>query len=405
MPFLIQHGWGTGSGDDDKIRRALQHGIASGVIFGPDTVRPDPLERYVRQLRADHSDIEIFIDPQVYVATIDNANYKRLVDYQDKYFEINLDRQSFRPRFIQHLVRRTFGWQLANRVSGIISPGVQVQGFGSDWARIAMLLAQESCDYKQEQEIEIPLYVTIAVSEESFQDFQLMNEFLDELTNLEVDGFYLLIFQRGSEYRRSVDLAALSNILHFIYSLGEVNEFPVIVGYADLNGYLYRTVGASHFASGWSHNLRRLTEDRWSAGAGGARPRPRYTSLQLMNTILINPELRRIFEEGQILRVIHNSQFDRVFSGNRRPQSITWPETSYHMQYLFVCSELERSIRQGNLSQRCRRARSTIAGATRLYSALIDNHHVEFSPESGSRHLSVWQVGLQEFCARVGISL
>jgi len=405
MSFLIQHGWGKGSGANDKIKRALDERIASGVIFGPDAETPNRLENYIRALRADYPRAEVLIDPQVYVATIDGANYKHLVDYQDRYFEVNLRPTSFRPRFIQHLVKRTIDWQISNNVSGLICPGVRIQGFASAWAQIAVSLIQESLDYKSTLDVELPVYATLAVSAESFTDPEMVNEFLDALTVLEVDGFYVIIFQAGSEYRRAVDVNVLPSIMWLLYSLGEVNRFRVIVGYADLNSYLYRTVGASDFASGWSHNLRRLTEDRWSSTGGGRRPSPRYTSLQLMNSILVDPELRRVFEERQPRKVISNSPFDSVFSGATFPSRALWTEFLSHMHYLFVCSKIENLVPTSDLREKCRRARARILQASRVYIDLEDNHNIEFSPYSSSRHLGVWEVALQEFCAQAGISL
>lgn len=405
MSFLIQHGWGKGSDQNDRIRRSLEGNIGSGVIFGPDAEAPGSLESYISALRLEYPDAELLIDPQVYVATLEAPNYKRLVEYQDRYFEVNLGRGSFRPRFIQALVRRTIDWQLGSNVSGVICPGVRIQGFGSPMAQIAIALAQEACDYAQEMGVEQPLYATIAVSEESFRDTEMMNEYLDELTTLEVDGFYFVIFERGAGYRSAVAQDILPNVLRFIYSLGEVNLYRLLAGYADLNGYLYRIVGASAFASGWSQSLRRLTEDKWAERTGGRRPRPRYTSVPLFNSIPIDPDLRRIYEEGQITRVLANSPFDGVLARDTPPTGVNWTEFLDHMQYLYVCSQVEAMVPRENLEARCRRARSTIVRAIQLYADLSDNHNIIFSPQSDARHLGIWQVGLQDFCAQVGISL
>jgi hypothetical protein len=405
MSFLIQHGFGKGQGSDDKIYHALHNHIADGVIFSPDAQTRESLENYIRELLTEFQDIQVLIDPQIYVATLDNPNYKQLTQYTDVYYESNLTRRSFSPRFTQSLVRRTFEWQHTNNITSFISPGVRIRGLRSPWAQIAFTLAQESCDYKHEQNLSEPLYITLAIAEESFRDFDLLNQFLDEITTLETDGFYLLIFQAGSDYGRSMDSTVLSNFLYFLYSLGEINQFNIIVGFADLCGYLFRTVGAQYFASGWSHNQRLLSKNRWCGGGGGRQPLPRYTSLQLLNTILVSPELRSIHREGQIQRVISNTLFDRGFSRTTPIDDVPWTKRQSQMQYLSVCSQLDQRINPGNIIERCQSARSLINSAHRLYVDLQESNNIVFSPESGSRHLIIWLQALDEFCTKANIQL
>jgi len=101
--------------------------------------------------------------------------------------------------------------------------------------------------------------------------------------------------------------------------LGHINDLEVVNGYSDFCGILYRAVGSAAFATGWSQGLRQFHKRAFTKQKpGGQAPRLRYTSLPLLNSILLS-ELQQIYEIDRLDDAVVGSIFGRRHHTGREP--------------------------------------------------------------------------------------
>lgn len=395
--FLIQHGWGKGA----KITGAIADGDCDGVIMGPCDEAPPSLAALATEVA--NAGLEVLLDPQFYVFTLPQPNLKRLPDYP--YSHPGLRPTDFSARRVSSLVSECLNYQVGLPVTALVGPSVIQNSLSDQWAQVATTLTAESIAWREDTEDDRPLFCSLILGEETLSDRENLDEFLDTLTELDCDGFYLIVSRSSGTYDLVLETTRLTNLLLSIHSLTEINEFRVIVGYADLLGLLYRAVGAETFGSGWYNTIRRFHTDRWLGTGGGRAPRPRYTSESLLNNILVETEMRSIAERGRLDEIIGSSARDNAFrAGAPRVDQVPWNQEDQHRHYLYVCKQLDDAL-SGTLVGRLQTLIRRIDEARTLYSDLTQNESVVFTPETGPRHLGVWMAALDAFAAEVGISL
>ena len=125
----------------------------------------------------------------------------------------------------------TLAWQDNLNVSAVVSPTVLVDAHTSRWAQIAMMLAQETISQHQANK---PLLISLVIAEEALQETQLVDGWLNEITQMDVDGFYLVIRRLSEAYSQQSEPDILTSLLRVCYSLAEINEYKVFVGYSDM---------------------------------------------------------------------------------------------------------------------------------------------------------------------------
>lgn len=137
-------------------------------------------------------------------------------------------------------------------VTYLVSPTILFDGFRDNWSQISLNMAVESLDYHSTMlENPRPLLVSIVVSETAFQTIDAMEEFLDALTELDVEGFYIIVRRNANYPQRAMESTLFSRFLYFCYVLAEINRYRVIVGYSDWHSFLIEAVGVSYTACGW----------------------------------------------------------------------------------------------------------------------------------------------------------
>lgn len=396
--FLIQHGYQKGT----KIHDAVRAGSSAGVIWSPGDERPDALAAAIRDPA--YAAVSQAVDPQVYVSGLASASLKRLPDYG--YFRGNLQPRHFTASSVVQLASDVLDWEAALPVSVVLAPSVAIDSATGRWAQVATLLTEASVSNWRARNDTRSIYATVAIRDSVLANEIEVNTLLNEITAWDCDGFYLLFeIDPNLDPTKQDDL--LERALWITYSLGDLNEFPVWVGYAGLGGYAFRAAGASAFAAGWWQKLQYWTPDHWLEGGGGRQPRPRAVLDSLLGSILIETELAAIRRAdnqlyadlvsgvGPLSAALRQSSPSTVAGATDRDQQAA--------QLFAVCSELDgRPV--GSFDQRGRQLLNDIAGTLDLHRR-IRQTGLQLELGSGPRRVNVWQNALEGLAARLGVNL
>ncbi len=385
MTIFAQHGWGK----TDKIHRGFADGVIHGMILSPRDELPANIGSFLSEIQLEYPSAECFVDPQFHIGTISPVNDGKLTRYP--HYHSHLDPTSFSPAEIQAYVRDTLTWQSTLSVSGIFSPTVIVEDLASQWAQIAMMMAQETINQYRDSK---PLYVSLVIGEGALRQQLQVDNWLDELTRLDVDGFYLVVQRSSDIYRQHFDPDVLFSLLRVCYSLSELNNYRVISGYTDMIALLVHAVGVNATASGWSVGLRQFTLRRFTPGTFGRQPRPRYTSSPLLNSIYVT-ELDGIHAGGQIARVLSSTPVDQRFTGANNPENVAWPRDDAAVHHWHALANVVQSVSASRTADRLDAAQGCIAHARGVYAQT--GRLVPFTNETGPTHLDQWLDALRRF--------
>ena len=381
MTILAQHGYGK----SDKIGQGIADGSIQGVILSPRDERPSNLAEFLSTIP---SNVERLVDPQFYAGTIADPRVGKLPDYD--HYATNLTTASFSAVAIRDFVRETLNWQDDLNVSATVSPTVLVDALSGRWAQIAMMLTQETVTQYASNR---PLLISLVIAEEALREVGLVDAWLNELTQLDVDGFYLVVRRLSEDYRQQYDPDVLASLLRVCYSLAEVNGFRVFVGYCDLMTLLLHSVGVTGTGAGWYYSLRQFGLRRFQQVSGGRQPLPRYTSRPLLNSIYVN-ELDVIYNSGRVVDVLSATNYDGRFNGNYNPLNVGWPPRDAALHHWNVLSDITHSISGASVSARLDSVRSLIGQALALYNQI---NPLIFRTETGPTHLDQWLNALNRF--------
>lgn len=372
---------------------------AAGAIWSPADEKPDLLAERMRNA-AEHGATQA-LDPQLYVAQLDDANPKRLLDHE--LFEIPL--RNFSARNLAAMVERVLEYQVDLEVTHLISPTFSVSSVSDRSAQIALNLAETTIDIVAEREKDgeelPPLLLSTAIERPVLADKDSVNALLDELTKHDVLGHYLL-FEIDPDSDGSRQAALLAEALYAVYTLSVVQGRNVWVGYAGLSGYLYRAVGANAFAAGWFQKQQWWSPAHWSGagGGGGKPPRPRIFLDCLLGSLLVETELANVRSQR-----IDADLADDLLSGCGalaeafRTGSSTEPDRAEcAAQLLEVCSELDGRI--GDDTQASLELIETDLAEARTLYERIDDAGVTLEGRSSDTQLSVWEEALAQFRKR-----
>ncbi|MDP8239659.1 MAG: hypothetical protein P9X24_11270 [Candidatus Hatepunaea meridiana] len=396
MSILAQCGYGRGQ----KIEKGIDAGLIDGVIMSPRDERRQRLESDIQTWREAYPDAMILFDPQFYASKFTNPRDGHLSEYE--YYKNNsgLKRTHFSPSLIQKYVKECLDYQiniLGENPEYLISPSISIDDFYDHWSQIAINLAIESADYHSSLNNPPPLLISIVVSETAFRSLPSVEEFLDILTELEVEGFYLLIKRDANYLVHAYEPTAYSNILYFCYILSVINGYKIISGYSDWHSFLLHTVGVNYTACGWYQNLRYFSLARFQPSTGGTRPRKRYSSIPLLSNPLINPEFNSIFISGYIQNALSESNYDYILLNGPISGEGNWSdEISCFAHWYSLKTIVERIESHALVADRIIEANLIIQSAQQLYLQL-ENAGINFDPSTGPNHLDEWLSGLNEF--------
>ncbi|MHB8927618.1 MAG: hypothetical protein ACYC9Q_08160 [Bacillota bacterium] len=398
MTVLAQHGYGK----SDKIQTALREGVLGGLVLSPKDEEPSKMYDYIDLLRGEFGgNIAILFDPQFYATTIPSCRDGYLTGYP--YYQPGLTRGRFISQSdIHQYALNALKYQANLNLSGLMSPAILFQDFRDPWSQIALSMLRESIDVHASLSGAPPLYLSIVVDENAFKNRDALDEFLDLVSAWDFAGVYLVVRRNDPNYPAFFEESVLANLMYLVYVLGKVNEVEVVCGYTDLAGILLRAVGARAIASGWFNSLRQFSLNRFLPATGGKQPRPRYTSAQLLNSILVVPELAAIHTLGMLPSVLSGTSRDSVMSGSN-PANASWtPSTSCLHHWEVLSSQTRRFASQESISANLDLLRNTINQAIGLY-RVLSAAGVPFEAATGPRDLEVWLRAVAAFRAEVNV--
>ncbi len=391
MTVLAQHGWGK----TDKIERGLNSGSIQGVIMSPRDESPNNLASFLSYIQADHPSAECLVDPLFHIGTVDPVRDLRLPHYP--HYRRHLTPVAFSPAAISDFVKNTLNWQRDLDVTAIVSPTVIVDDLTSRWAQIAMMMAQETVNQHDGAK---PLIISLVVWEEALRQRALVDAWLDDLTQMDVDGFYLVVRRASENYRQHYDPDILASLLRVCYSLADLNQYRIFVGYTDMVTLLLHAVGVTGTGAGWYATLKQFTLRRFQPSTGGRRPRARYSSRPLLNSIYIT-ELDSIYNGGNVAAILSNTSFDTRFQGTTNPENVPWPDNEAMLHHWHVLGDITQSLTGNTVRDRLDSVSNLITVARAIYLQL--EPLVPFTTDTGSTHLDQWLDGLNRFRADVGV--
>lgn len=310
MKLYAQQGYGTGSGDNDRIIRGLTNGHIQGAIISPKDFPIERTQALLETMKTDFPHADRLFDPQCYASVMahdPDSRMGKLVSEGYPYFQARRRSQLETPETVLSDLESCLTFQANLPVSAAIAPGIVIrQRFNSVEAVIAKNFMRKASSVWRSVGDKRPLYVTLAMDAEALQDRHELEEFLSDITVLESppDGFYLLVHYPTSEIAPElVDPRTLAGWMMMNHSLS-INGFDVINGYSDVLTPFLAAAGGTAGATGWFNTQKVFSLDRFSPPSpGGRRPVWRYLSKALLNSIR--------FDELQLLR----GRFPEVLNG------------------------------------------------------------------------------------------
>lgn len=350
MTFYVQHGYGKA----DKLNRLGGAGRIGGVILSPADEGWDTMRQTVRDMRT--RGVATLLDPQTYAYSIPDA----VARCHDE-FGLDFGPLTWGSLTAADVDRHVAAVIAANDGLGIdgpvIAPTARQLSFADPWTPFALQYARAV-----RAATDRPILASVVIEESGLGDWTAVEQWLDIATTLDVAGFYLIVGRRGA-YPAAWDTGLLVNLLRIVYRLAILNEFEVLVGYADIAGLAALAMGADAIASGWSYRQRHFLSERWIPRRGGAQAIPRVTSVGLMASILAVGEGQAASRSALAARVIPDAtlraRIDRDAGG--------WSNPEAQVQYLEALSALVREIEaDGDTSQRVNRLVAMVADARTL---------------------------------------
>lgn len=396
MKIYAQHGWGKG----DKLDRGFRDGVISGVILSPHDEEPTDLRTYVESLSSFRPRPDVLCDPQAYVSLIRDANEGKLPQYQ--FYRQDLGLRDFgTARNIQRLVRETIDFQRAIDLTHIVSPTIIAESFTDRSAQIAISLAQETIDYWASVTGDRRrLLISFVFSEDALTHSDQVAEFLDTISLFEANGFYFIVDRNNPMYSQDFEPGRLAEMTRMVYSLKR-SKFEVVFGYSDFVALAFAAVGADAAATGWSQKLRRFNRARFQPSRGGRRPRDRYSSSKLANSIYLT-ELDACQDVGKLRAVKSNTAYDAMFDGHGYPSGVSWSPEESALHHWASIAMLSSKIASGVVRDRVNNLRRVITDAQSLYDALAQLG-VRFEPPNGPSHLENWNEATTKFLDAVRV--
>jgi hypothetical protein len=394
--ILAQVGWGK----SDYVEAGIADDSLGGAVLGPRDDEPTEIAALATSLQKKLGKSGLVIlDPQFYVTTIQSARDGKLPAYP--YYVPSLTRASFGPTEVGKYAKDVLDFQAPLQVNRWVSPTVLFNGFRDPWSQIALSLGQASITEWKGRKPRKPLLVSLVVDELALRDRPALDEYLDTISTLEADGFYIIVRRNDINYPAAYEEDALVNLMYLTYVLGDLNSFEVIYGYTDLVGSLLLAAGAKGTSSGWYSNLRQFSLKRFLPSMGGRQPRDRYTSRQLMNSILVNPELAQVDAAKKLPAVLSGTGYDSVMESG--PLGASWPRRTQCLHHWKVLAALDAVIAKGKkVDGRLATAENLINIAQATYSDL-GSAGVTFEPTNGPREGAMWQRAIKRFRAEVGL--
>ena len=395
MKLYAQQGYGTGSGENDRIIAGLAEGNIQGAIISPKDFSSERARPFLEQIQNEFPSADRLFDPQWYASILaydPDSRMGKLVSDGYTYFEARRRSQMESETQVRADLEACLSFQAQLPLTAVIAPGIVIrQRFNSAEGVIAKNFIRNARIAWDAVGDDRPLYVTLAVDAEALQDRLALEEFLSEITILDFppDGFYILIHNPTSGIAPElVDPRTLAGWMLLNHSLN-LNGFDVINGYSDLLTPFLVAAGGSAGATGWFNTQKVFSLDRFSPPSpGGRRPVLRYLSTRLLNSLRYDELelIRRRFPE-----VLNGLETDRYYD----PENGSMPNGQ--LQEVLQTWDAISSFATVGTSPQLSDCRAWISAARSQYEQINLSPGMRLMGRSNGDHLESLAGGLQLF--------
>lgn len=385
-----------GHGGAGVVQKGLEDNLIQGVVLSPLHMTPEKLKEILITLRKAHKDKLFLFDSHFYVPYIPSANnFSKLSSHPYyKKIEKGLKNKSFTSSKIPEFTSDVLKYQAGLGLEYIISPSVIISGFGSASNLISIQLQTEAEEQFKRMKIKKgKLLQNLPISESALKDEEGFKSFLDELTLSKVKGFYIFVERLESGFPMWSDPNTLAKFMYLVHTLTE-SDFEVFCGHVDLVGILLYAVGAKAVSSGWWQKQKQFT-GRQFLKTGGRPPRQKYTSLSLLNSIYLDPDVKLLPEIGFVEQVMKKTGYDTELLKDL--VDTPWSRLNSRLHYWAVLNKLLLELDgRDSIDEKLDLVRSKIDSALSLYKEM-ESKREKFSQESGASHLLVWKKAITLF--------
>lgn len=394
MQLLAQHGAKGG----DRLTRGLAEGLIDGVIYGAKDISRVRLAERCAEMAENHPNSVRLFDPQYYACLSAGNPGARLgaLTGEDAhpYFAPHRRRDLERESQVVSDLEACLSYQQALPVSALVAPNIVIRRsldsveatIAKDFLRNAVLAHQRLGERR-------PLYATLAISTVALADRIELQNFLQEITELEnpPQGFYLLIEHPDHEVLPTLEEPDVLSRWMLVNRVLTQSGFEVVNGYADVLAPYLGAAGATAVASGWWNTLKVFSLKKFEPSSGMARqPVPRYTSAALLKSIR--------HTELEILRanfpsVLNGDATDADYNEEEgfRPSSI-----GEALQNWECLRRLSRLVTPGDADRTLAACLDAIDRAESLY-ARIATRGITLRERSNNEHLQLLREELAAF--------
>lgn len=366
--FLIQFGYNG----QTIVDRALENDHTDGVILSPTDYEKSKNEDLAH--RVNQSGRTVLFDPQYYIPRTDRDAAQSYPYFEskggDEFETVVVQRGPQR----EELCREIIQVQDEMEVDAYISPARHIDALVDRKIQEWVDLVESFIKIAREEGRDIPVFASLPVDGDVVSHPDERNEFLDYVTSLNPDGFYVSVqYEMGQRYplTGAQDVHAYVDLMKSL----KLNQFEVIAGHSHQIAHLLFASGINAFASGHYKNTKAFDVGRWEPEEEGfGRTVIYYYSDNILNDIRVEQGLQNLHASGfDISRIRTASPYDDALFGATSPESSEWKlsEASWD-HYIYACYGISRMYRGQDLQERMETAKEHISEAGDLYEDMLD---------------------------------
>jgi hypothetical protein len=394
MQILAQHGSKAG----ERITRGLADGLIDGVIYGAKDIAPSRLLERCGEHAANHPTSVRLFDPQYYACVLAGEPGVRLGslngDEAYPYFAARRRRDLEQESRVAADLEACLDYQQTLPITAFISPNIVVRrSLDSVEATIAKDFLRNAAGIHARLKNPRPLFATLAISTDALRDRIELQNFLQEITELEnpPKGFYLLIEHSDHEIPPTLEETDVLSRWMLINRVLSLSGYEVVNGYSDVLAPYLAAAGATSIASGWFNTLKVFSLKKFAPSSGMARqPVPRYTSARLLKSIR-HTELDVL--RGAFPEVLNGDSTDSAYDEDEGSCPSPLGETLQNWESLRRLGQL---VESGNLDASLKAIAAALDQAEDTY-ARVGAEGLTLRERSNKEHLQLLREELVAF--------
>ncbi|SEW10378.1 hypothetical protein [Halobacterium jilantaiense] len=366
--YLIQFGYNG----QTIVDRALTNDHMDGVILSP-TDYPMGKNKTLAQ-KVNNQGKTVLFDPQYYIPRTERDAAQSYPYFESKggneFETVVVQREGQR----EELCREILSVQDKMGVDAYISPARHVDALVDRKINEWKDLTESFIEIAREDGQDIPIFAALPVEGDVISHPDERNEFLDYVTSIDPDGFYVSVqYEMGQRYplTGAQDVHAYVDLMKSL----KMNQFEVIAGHSHQIAHLLFAAGVDAFASGHYKNTKAFDVGRWEPDDEGfGRTVIYYYSDEILNDIRVEQGLQNLDASGfDISRLRTKSPYDGDLFAATTPESSEWKlsEESWD-HYISACFQISRKYRNKDLQERIDFAKNHLEQAANLHEDMLN---------------------------------